>query len=73
MLLALAAKAAMDLDDKLAHWILGSGGLLIGSFGKAALDWLGEKLWRKTKKAVKVSAAEHKEFKEWKATHKKKG
>jgi hypothetical protein len=65
-------KARMDFDDRFIHYFLGSGGLLLGSFGKAAFDWVGSKLWRKAEKAVRITASEHKEFKEWKATHKKK-
>jgi hypothetical protein len=69
---AVKTAAQLDWDDKLYHIIFGSGGLLIGAFIKYGFDWVAGKLWRKTEKAVSMSIAEHKEFKEWKATRKKK-
>ncbi len=67
---ALKTAAQLDFDDKLAHYL--SGGLLIGAFIKSAFDWIAGRLWRKTEKLVSMNIAEHKEFKEWKATHHKK-
>lgn len=66
---AVKVAASVDFDDRLWRYLMGSGGLLIGAFVKVAFDWIAGRLWRKTEKAVSMSIAEHKEFKEWKAAH----
>jgi hypothetical protein len=56
----------VDVDDRLLHYLLVAGGMLLFSILKTGFDYLAKKFWRKADQ----EAEDIKAFKAWKKTQK---